>query len=98
MKITSVSLMTDTITLGVVMSVESNTAETDPNQAYLEWLEEDIRDHYSLVALEQELRTHNPVLFNTLAEAAHSLSEGDPKAHATYFGSFLLLLLETKKI
>lgn len=67
-----------------------------PDHEILSELEKELRDTPALLQIEDSIRKENPELYWIIADTAHELSEGNPKSHATYFGSLLLLLSEYK--
>lgn len=69
-----------------------NDAEAE--QKYFEWLETHIRDREELRRQQQALSLEEPEVFLTVIALAAELSDGNPRAHATHVGSFLLLLSE----
>lgn len=76
------------------MSLNLPSGEQNAEAAYFAWLEGHVRDMADLREKERELRTDNPDLFRIIADSAAELSIGDPRAHATNFGTFLLMLAE----
>ncbi len=82
------------------MSVELRPGQysVEPEeQALFGWLERDVRDHETLLRQQHKLLQLNPIMFHIMTDAAAELAPGDPKSHATYFGSFLLMLNDKSK-
>ena len=73
-------------------SPEMNDAAAEAE--YFLWLETQIRDVEALRMQQMEIQADNPVLYRVIADTAAELSGGDAKAHATYFGTFLLMVAE----
>ena len=81
------------------MSVESdagNHMTGTEETAYFTWLETHIRDTEHLKTLQNDIYATNPDIFRMMGDAAAELAPGDPVAHATYFGSFLLIAAEMR--
>lgn len=79
------------------MSVEHEPGQysvAPEEQELFGWLEGDVRNIDELRVLQQRFLSEKPFLFQAISHAAAELAPGDPKSHATYFGSFLLMLSE----
>jgi hypothetical protein len=79
------------------MVIEYKPGEFTPDpdeEAYLDWLEADVRNIPELRSIQAHYKSENPVLYRIIADAAAELAPGDPRSHATLIGSFLLNLEE----
>lgn len=81
------------------MSIELQPGNYEPSprdEPYFTWLESHIREKQEFIVAEANYRLHNPVVHRILSEAAAELAPNDPRGHATYFGSLLLLAEEMR--